>query len=203
MPNWFYFELTAVGEEKDVQDFVQNVKGTEKYETLGREFDFNHFIPQPDNIYRGSISFDDEQRLEKDGIPNWYQWNNHHWGTKWNANNEDDVQVYMNGSMSFATYRLATAWALPSPVICAMIDKYPNLNFLIEGEEESGEYGVYIDSSKDVWLKEEPIEVDPNNYREIYYKKQDDLMHYPYYKDDDTLVPDPEDFYPIYKFSWS
>ena len=78
MPNWFYFELTAVGEEKDVQDFVQNVKGTDKYETLGREFDFNHFIPQPDNIYRGSISFDDEQRLEKDGIPNWYQWNNHH-----------------------------------------------------------------------------------------------------------------------------
>ena len=203
MPNWFYFEITVEGEEKDVQDFVHNVKGTEKYETAGREFDFNHFIPQPDNIYRGGLSFDDEKRLDKDNVPNWYRWNNENWGTKWNANTEDDLQINLNGSKSFATYRLATAWAFPTPVICAMIDKYPNLNFLIEGEEESGEYGVCIDSANYVWLEENPVQVDPANDREIYYKQQEDLVHYPYYKDDDTLVPNHRDFYPMHRFSWS
>ena len=130
MPNWFYFDLQVEGKQEDVQEFVQNVKGTEKYETEGRDFDFNHFIPQPDNIYRGSLSMGDEERLEKEGIPSWYNWNISNWGTKWNAS-VDDI-FYEEGSTE-VTYRLSTAWSFPSPVINTMIEMYPNLNFFIEG----------------------------------------------------------------------
>ena len=40
MPNWFYFTLNVSGEKKDVQEFVENVKGTEKFETAF------HLVPQ-------------------------------------------------------------------------------------------------------------------------------------------------------------
>ena len=85
MPNWFYFTVNVSGEEKDVEQFVENVKGSEKYETEGREFDFNHFIPQPDNIFRGNLGDKEEKMCEEQGIPNWYRWNNQNWGTKWNG----------------------------------------------------------------------------------------------------------------------
>jgi hypothetical protein len=31
MPNWFYFSLNVSGEKKDVEQFVENVKGSEKF----------------------------------------------------------------------------------------------------------------------------------------------------------------------------
>ena len=200
MPNWFYFDLQVEGKQEDVQEFVKNVKGTEKYETEGRDFDFNHFIPQPDNIYRGSLSFKDEERLKEEGIPSWYNWNTQNWGTKWNAS-VDDI-FYEEGSTK-AVYRLSTAWAFPSPVINTMLEMYPNLNFFIEGEEESGSYGVHIDTEKELYLVEDSTLVDPETDREIYFKEQDDRLYHPFYKDDDTMVPDAEDFFPKYKFSWN
>ena len=33
MPNWFYFSLNVSGEKKDVEQFVENVKGSEKFVT--------------------------------------------------------------------------------------------------------------------------------------------------------------------------
>lgn len=33
MPNWFNFTLNVSGKKEDVQSFVENVKGTEKYDT--------------------------------------------------------------------------------------------------------------------------------------------------------------------------
>ena len=33
MPNWFYFTVNVSGEKKDVEQFVENVKGSAKYGT--------------------------------------------------------------------------------------------------------------------------------------------------------------------------
>ena len=35
MPNWFYFSVQVIGKEKDVDAFVENVKGTKEYDTEG------------------------------------------------------------------------------------------------------------------------------------------------------------------------
>ena len=94
---------------------------------------------------------------------------------------------------------MATAWADPRPIIMKMIEKYPDLDFEIEGEEESNEYGIYISTYEDVFLKEEPTQIDEVNNREVYWESEDNLYHY---MDNDEVVPDQDDFYPTNKYSW-
>lgn len=195
MPNWFYTTMIVSGEEKDVQDFVQNVKGTDQYGTEGRDFDFNHFIPQPDNIFRDNLDSETRKRLEEEGIPNWYDWNCTNWGTKWNAHCNS-----VESHKDYVTYNLETAWAFPSPVIKKMIDKYPNLSFEIEGEEEFNSYGVYVkydDGNLGAWHEEEPSYFDEDSQREVYYE---DVWRY---MDDNKEVEDQEGFFCITKYSWS
>ena len=81
-----------------------------------------------------------------------------------------------------------------------MIEKYPNLDFDIIGEEESNEYGIYISTREDVFLEEEPEFVDHYNNREVYYDRDEHLWKY---MDNDEDVEDSDDFYPITKYSWS
>ena len=201
MPNWFYFTVNVSGEEKDVEQFVENVKGSAKYETEGREFDFNHFIPQPDNIFRGNLGDKEEKMCEEQGIPNWYRWNNQNWGTKWNGVCDDFEMVSIDGFPYEATYDLRTAWAFPVPVMDKMVEMYPNIDFTIVGEEESNSYGVYWSTSEDVFLEEEPVFVDEGD-REVYFNNDDEEYLWRY-KDNNELVPDQDDFYPMSKFSWT
>jgi hypothetical protein len=81
-----------------------------------------------------------------------------------------------------------------------MIEKYPNLDFDISGEEESNEYGIYISTREDVFLEEEPEFVDDYNNREVYYDSDE---HRWKYMDNDEGVEDSDDFYPITKYSWT
>lgn len=201
MPNWFYFSVTVTGDKKEVEQFIENVKGSEKFETEGREFDFNHFIPQPDNIFRGNLSFGEEKELKEKGIPDWYSWNNQNWGTKWNAVCDDFEDYDLESSdIPEVRYDLRTAWAFPSPVIEKMIEDYSNLSFLIVGEEESNVYGVHINTELNIWEEEEPAMIDEYSDREVYWESEDNMWHY---MDDDSLVPDQDDFYPFHKYSWS
>ena len=200
MPNWFYFSVQVIGKEKDVDAFVENVKGSKEYDTEGYEFDFNHFIPQPKNIFRGGLSMQDKERLDKEGVPNWYDWNNINWGTKWNARCDDFERGTINGSPHFAKYYLRTAWADPRPVIMKLIEMYKNLDIYIEGEEESNAYGIYISTRDDFYLEEEPTFVDEMNERAVYFSN-DNNEYLWRYVDNDELVPDQEDFYPMNKYS--
>ena len=201
MPNWFYFSVQVIGKEKDVDAFVENVKGTKEYDTEGYEFDFNHFIPQPKNIFRGGLSMQDKERLDKEGVPNWYDWNNVNWGTKWNASCDDFERGTINGGPHFAMYHLRTAWADPRPVIMKLVEMYKHLDIYIEGEEESNAYGIYISTRDDFFFEEEPTFVDEMNERAVYFSN-DNNEYLWRYKDNDELVPDQEDFYPMNKYSW-
>lgn len=200
MPNWFYFTVNVSGEKKDVEQFVENVKGSEKFETEGREFDFNHFIPQPDDIFREPLSSEKEKELDELGVPNWYTWNNQNWGTKWNGVCDDEMAFSVDGFPFEHEYNLRTAWAFPAPVMDKMIEMYPNLDFNIQGEEESGAYGVYWDTMQDTFIDEEPVLIDDSNGREVYYEFDTDTW---FYMDNDSAVEDQDDFYPMNKYSWS
>ena len=195
MPNWFYMTVDVDGKKEDVLEFVKNVKGSEKYGTEGNEFDFNHFIPQPENLFRENLSSDKEMELTAQGIPNWYRWNNDNWGTKWNAHCD---MVDFNGSC--ATYNLETAWADPRPVLLKMIEMYPHLSFIISGEEESQAYGILIDTDQDFFGEEEPSYVDEDNDRDVHWDYDLSLWRY---TDNYEEVENSEDFYPQTKYSWS
>ena len=200
MPDWFYFTLDVSGKKEDVQEFVQNVKGSEKFETEGSDFDFNHFIPQPDDIFRGSLGDKEEEYCKESGVPNWYDWNCMHWGTKWNASVDDSCWTSELEKLSTFKYDMRTAWADPRPIIMKMLEKYPDLDFEISGEEESNEYGIYISTYEDVYLEEEPILINELNGREVYWESEDNQWHY---MNDDSLVEDQENFYPRSKYSWN
>jgi len=200
MPNWFELRIDITGKREEVQEFVQNVKGSKSYETEDYEFDFNHFIPQPSNIFRGSISMREEKMFIEKGIPNWYDWNRENWGTKWNSQlHSSDCSV--DHPLHYVhTYNISTAWADPRPILHKMIEMYPHLEFEIEGYEESNEYGIYMSTYEDVFLEEQGTMVDEVNNREVYYDSQVDTYRY---TDDDTDVVDQEDFYPANRYSWT
>ena len=143
----------------------------------------------------------DKERLDKEGIPNWYDWNNVNWGTKWNACCDDFERGTINGSPHFAKYYLRSAWADPRPVIMKLVEMYKHLDIYIQGEEESNAYGIYISTRDDFFFEEEPTFVDEMNERAVYFSN-DNNEYLWRYVDNDELVPDQEDFYPMNKYSW-
>jgi len=192
MPNWFYFSLNVSGKKEDVQAFVENVKGKEGTNYEGREFDFNHFIPQPEGLY--------DEKSEDNVFPNWYNWNIENWGTKWNASVDDAYLVSDKEGFPYEYhYDMRTAWADPRPVILKMIEMYPDLDFDISGEEESNAYGIYVSTFEDVFLEEEPTLIDEMNDKEVFWEDSSGLWRY---VEDNEIVEDQDDFWPINKYSW-
>lgn len=83
--------------------------------------DFNKIIPQPENIFNGDLSEEDRLRCEKDGIPNWYDWNVENWGTKWNS--------YSCHVESEKIFTFETAWSAPLPIMRQLGKMFPNVTF--------------------------------------------------------------------------
>ena len=153
MPNWVSIKLNVKAQTpEELQSFLADVD-VRNDETQERtedsdvfEFNFNALVPQPDNLYRENISFDDQERLAKQGIPNWYDWNIKNWGTKWNACGTDLEKL----SDTECIVRFDTAWSFPDPVVSVMYDKYANLEFSIIATEESQAFAFQMDSEGNV-----------------------------------------------------
>jgi|TARA_R110001606_G_scaffold131381_1_gene267305 hypothetical protein len=139
MPNWTSNTLDITGTPDSVDRFVDH---------MGDEMDFNKVIPQPDNLFLGNFGNAERKMCAAKGIPNWLDWNSENWGTKWNANNDGgsvEIEVY-GGSEGFkqATYQFMTAWDTPRPVIAALWEQWPDLEFdggyFHEGYEGCGSF---------------------------------------------------------------
>lgn len=83
----------------------------------------------------------DTQRLS-DMDNSWYNWNHRNWGTKWDVAVSDDEQYPETeitiDSADTLGYRFNTAWSPPIVVIETLSRQYPNLNFNLSYEEETG-----------------------------------------------------------------
>ena len=82
----------------------------------------------------------DQQRelLYKFGRSNWYDWNLHNWGTKWDCSNPTYDKE--NKVLEFQT-----AWSCPDTILQEMFEQFPDLNF--EGsfaDEDFGSNAGYI-----------------------------------------------------------
>ena len=123
MPNWTSNILNVVGKPEDVDKFVAH---------MGEEMDFEKVIPSPSNMFRENLSQEDRERCVKEGIPNWYDWQSEHWGTKWNAHSDEgpvEIEDYKSMDIRQATYRFDTAWDTPRPVIAKLWEDWPDLEF--------------------------------------------------------------------------
>ena len=111
MPNYCDNKVTIIGHKEDL-DIMEDDKLT-----------FSKFVPRP-----------------ADQEENWYEWNNAHWGTKWEhaeyelLMREDNIYV--------AAFR--TAWAPPLAFFESLLKLYPRSWIKCQFREEDCLAGVWV-----------------------------------------------------------
>jgi hypothetical protein len=172
MPNWCNNTLTLEGDKQEIQQ-VKHLLFKDPVNC--KEFSFNCAVPQPDNLYREPLSSDKEIELNAQGIPNWYNWNNRNWGTKWDACNEFDTQVENNKIVIY----FDSAWSPPTEWFYSFLEKIdPSNEIRVElqyfeiGMDFAGSY--FRDSNGEVGETNGRIYQSNEDGEEIYY---DSKMH--------------------------
>jgi len=116
MPNWVHNAFTVTGEDPQLDAIRQRFAGDES------PLSFNTLIPRP---------------AEHD--EDWYNWNTHHWGTKWDACSVDVEQ-----EPGVLRYWFNTAWSPPLPFVEAFAKTYADLDCTFDYEEEQGWGGQIV-----------------------------------------------------------
>ena len=142
MPNYTRNKLIVTGLSEDVERFVDHI---------GQTMDFEKIIPPPANMFREDLGEKERKECVEKGIPNWYDWQREHWGTKWNASDCEEVILthFEHTSYAEAIYRFDTAWSTPEPVIRRIIEDWPELEidggYIDEGYEFCGSFQDFQD----------------------------------------------------------
>ena len=140
MPNHCANTLKVTGEFHEIQRFRDQAEtecpeDSPEYEMM--QFDINNFIPMPDEYENYSSPNSDEEaatRLTKQyGAPDWYDWADINWGTKWGCYESELVDATENELF----YRYQTAWApLNQVAMCRLSEMFPTLTFELEYAEQ-------------------------------------------------------------------
>jgi hypothetical protein len=132
MPNWCSHKVSIEGPSEEVMALVVLLSGNDG------PFDFNKLIPRP---------------ATEDA--NWYKWNTHHWGTKWNACNQGPAPAGGNPLEALAAtgdtevrreveYTFDTAWSPPEPIMAKLVADHPQLTITWWGIEEQPCWGCFL-----------------------------------------------------------
>lgn len=79
--------------------------------------------------------------IQNYGHSTWYDWSMANWGTKWNSYGYQEPP-YTEKEFDGATVEFQTAWSAPTPVLIALAEKYPDLDFEIKWADEDFGYNV-------------------------------------------------------------
>ncbi len=164
MPNWVYNSLHVEG-TKDEISYIKNqlnqpyVREHDQWNPATGKMEKKEYtytnpifafwnIVKPTNLeaYNGPqpevkmpISFDSDH---------WYDWNVRNWGTKWDVGVGDEDKYpeteLMHDDETVIAYRFNTAWSPPLPAIEALSSQYPNVEFNLSYEEETGWGGEHL-----------------------------------------------------------
>lgn len=130
MPNW---TTNILNFDTDVRSVLLDEKG---------KLSFNDFIPQPTTKEECPDRYIVEDKKDRtyseiEGREwfDWWHWNVHHWGTKWDVDNEHDLFVNENGDC----IEFNTAWEHPAPIFVEMSKRLGEQNMYVESCYETGE----------------------------------------------------------------
>ena len=137
MPNWCANSFTLRGSNEELQSIKHLLLIEDK-------FSFTCAVPQPENLFNDPLSSEKQKELDAQGIPNWYDWNIHNWGTKWDAwcekgdVEEWDEHIHIN---------FQTAWSPPTDWVYAFNEKLGDskVRFELLYDEPGMEFaGAYV-----------------------------------------------------------
>ena len=131
MPNWCSNEVTIDGTKEDIAKFVDecftDFKGTPV-------LDFNKVMPEPDydQPQKDGTHNNGVQKELHDVMPDWWNWRNTNWGTKWNLvpDPEGNLTGYevVGQDDGFIQLEFETAWSPPNGIYNEIWAKYPDLS---------------------------------------------------------------------------
>lgn len=164
MPNWVYNSLHVEGTKDEISSIKKQLNQPyvrehdqwnpatgkmekKEYTYTNPIFAFWNII-KPTNLeaYNGPqpevtmpIRFDSDH---------WYDWNVRNWGTKWDVGVGDEDKYpeteLIHDDETVVAYRFNTAWSPPLPAIEALSSQYPNVEFNLSYEEETGWGGEHL-----------------------------------------------------------
>ena len=166
MPNWVYNSLHIEGEAEDIKRLKEQVNQpfirqhdqwnpeTGKMELKDYSYSNPVFafwnIIKPTDMETYVLQKDpnhDNTVIDFKGN-NWYDWNVRNWGTKWDVGVGDEEKYpeteLIHDDETVIAYRFNTAWGAPIQAIETLSSQYPNLEFNLSFEEETGWGGEYI-----------------------------------------------------------
>ena len=142
MPNHCYQSVYLAGDPKEIDRLYKAVK-EEKF--------LNAVIPEPSNMFHGALGEEERKMCEAQGRPNWYDWRNENWMTKWDICQAEIIEEPQDGDhypvpTKYFTFRCWTAWAPPIPVWKKLHEMgmevqadYEDEGSLIEGKYQNSE----------------------------------------------------------------
>jgi hypothetical protein len=130
---------------RKIKDNQGNEIESLEYRYLINEWEINAAIqrgetpPEP-IVCNNATSKQQEELLNKFGRSNWYDWNLHNWGTKWDvAESSYDKEEKV--------LEFQTAWSCPEEILIKLVEKFPQLQFEgIYADEDWGSNAGYINS---------------------------------------------------------
>ena len=112
MPNHCYQSVYLAGDPKEIDRLYEAVK-EEKF--------LNAVIPEPRNMFHGALGEEERKMCEAEGRPNWHDWRNENWNTKWDICEAEIIEEPQDSDhypvpTKYFVFRCWTAWAPPIPV---------------------------------------------------------------------------------------
>lgn len=197
MPNWVFNNMNVSGEKTAVEQFIADMSKPILTFKEDPENKWGHLDGQWEEYSDVVFSFwnaiaptDLEHYFTGQ---NWYNWNTANWGVKWDAKVDEtavdqlDRGDFANGQ-HYVTYRFDTAWGAPQEVFVALAEKYADLEFHIEWEEEQGFGAELLGMNGEISvLKEWGI---PSSHADYAERGKEDSCVCAYYDDIDELFDD-------------
>ena len=131
MPNWCMNEVQIDGSEEDIAKFKEESFTDHKGVAV---LDFSKVLPEPDydKPKKDGTHNNGVQTELSSAMPDWWNWRNNNWGTKWNLvpNHDGDLTAYMTveDGEDYISLGFDTAWSPPNGIYEAIVEKYPDLD---------------------------------------------------------------------------
>jgi hypothetical protein len=105
MPNWCNNSITITGPQAKIKA-IWDQANTEDKGLLSA------MVPQPEDMFTGSLGEKEREECAAKGIDNWYDWQVANWGTKWDIGLEG-LEYEQDGDVGYITGWFDSAWSPP------------------------------------------------------------------------------------------